>query len=34
MDRDILEGDRNTNYFHAIANHRAKKKKIEDLQSE
>jgi hypothetical protein len=33
-DRDILEGDRNTAYFHAIANHRARKKKIEGLQGD
>jgi hypothetical protein len=32
-DRSILEGDRNTTYFHAIANHRDQKKKIERLQS-
>lgn len=25
-DRDILEGDRNTTYFQAIANHRSRKK--------
>jgi hypothetical protein len=25
-DRNILEGDRNTAYFHAIANHWARKK--------
>jgi hypothetical protein len=33
-DRFILEGDRNTAYFHAIANHRARKKRIERLQRE
>jgi hypothetical protein len=33
-DRDILEGDRNTAYFYAIANHRARKKKIEGMQGE
>jgi hypothetical protein len=31
-DRIILEGDRNTAYFHAIANHRNRKKKIECLK--
>jgi hypothetical protein len=30
-DRDILEGDRNTSYFMAIANHRARKKRIDSL---
>jgi hypothetical protein len=31
-DRNILEGDRNTAYFHALANHRARKKKIAGLE--
>jgi hypothetical protein len=26
-DRDLLEGDRNTSYFQAIANYRSRKKK-------
>jgi hypothetical protein len=30
-DRNILEGDRNTAYFHAVANQRNMKKKIEHL---
>jgi hypothetical protein len=29
-----LEGDRNTSYFHDVANYRARKKRIEELQSE
>jgi hypothetical protein len=33
-DWNILQGDRNTTYFHTIANHRARKKKIEGLQGE
>jgi hypothetical protein len=33
MDRDILEGDRNTSYFHVVANHRCRKKRIETLNS-
>jgi hypothetical protein len=32
-DKDILEGDRNTTYFHAPASHRCRKKKIETLNS-
>jgi plasmid maintenance system killer protein len=32
-DRDILEGDRNTTYFHALANYRSKKKRIDFLES-
>jgi hypothetical protein len=31
-DRDILEGDRNTTYFHAIANQRSRKKYIDYLE--
>lgn len=31
-DRDLLEGDRNTTYFQAIANHRSRKKRIDCLQ--
>jgi hypothetical protein len=31
-DRNILEGDRNTAYFHAVANHRNRKKRIDCLQ--
>jgi hypothetical protein len=31
-DRIILEGDRNTTYFHAIANQRMRKKRIECLK--
>jgi hypothetical protein len=27
-----MEGDRNTTYFHALANHRARRKKIVALQ--
>jgi hypothetical protein len=27
-DRNVLEGDRNTAYFHAVANHRNRKKKV------
>jgi hypothetical protein len=30
-DRVILEGDRNTSYFMAMANHRARKKRIDNL---
>jgi hypothetical protein len=33
-DRNILEGDRNTTYFYAVANQRARKKRIEGLQSD
>jgi hypothetical protein len=33
-DRNILEGDRNTAYFHAVVNQRARKKKIEGLLGE
>jgi hypothetical protein len=32
-DRDILEGDRNTAYFHAMANYRSRKKCIDYLES-
>jgi hypothetical protein len=32
-DRDLLEGDRNTAYFHAVANYRSRKKHIEYLES-
>lgn len=32
-DRDILEGDRNTTYFHAVANYRSRKKRIDFLES-
>jgi plasmid maintenance system killer protein len=31
-DRDILEGDRNTAYFHAMANYRNRKKRIDFLK--
>ena len=31
-DMNLLEGDRNTAYFQAIANHRSRKKKIECLE--
>jgi hypothetical protein len=31
-DRVILEGDRNASYFMALANHRARKKRIDNLQ--
>jgi hypothetical protein len=31
-DRNILEGDRNTAYFQAVANYRSRKKRIECLQ--
>lgn len=31
-DRDLLEGDRNTAYFHAVANYRSRKKRIDCLQ--
>jgi hypothetical protein len=31
-DKQILEGDRNTTYFHAIANHRNRKKRIDRLR--
>jgi hypothetical protein len=31
-DRNILEGDRNTSYFHAIANQRHRKKKIKCIR--
>jgi hypothetical protein len=30
-DRNILLGDRNTTYFHVVANHRCRKKRIESL---
>jgi hypothetical protein len=33
-DRNILEGDKNTTYFQAVANQRSRKKKIECLESE
>jgi hypothetical protein len=33
-DRNILEGDRNTTYFHVVTNKRARKKRIESLQSD
>jgi hypothetical protein len=32
-DRDLLEGDRNTAYFQAIANYRSRKKRVECLES-
>lgn len=32
-DQDILEGDRNTTYFHAVANYRSRKKRIDFLES-
>lgn len=32
-DRDILEGDRNTKYFHAVANQRRRKTFIHSLES-
>jgi hypothetical protein len=31
-DRNILEGDRNTTYFHVVANHRCRKKWINNLK--
>jgi hypothetical protein len=31
-DREILEGDRNTAYFHAVANQREKKKRVDVLE--
>jgi hypothetical protein len=31
-DRNVLEGDRNTTYFHAVANQRCSKKRIEYLR--
>jgi len=31
-DRNILEGDRNTAYFHAVANQRSRKKRVEVLE--
>jgi hypothetical protein len=31
-DRNVLEGDRNTAYFHAVANQRCSKKRIEYLR--
>jgi hypothetical protein len=33
-EKDILEGDRNTSYFHAVANQRRRKKKIAVFQGE
>jgi len=33
-DRNVKEGDRNTSYFHALANQRARKKRISMLESE
>jgi hypothetical protein len=30
-DRNVLEGDRNTAYFHAVANHRNRKKESADF---
>jgi hypothetical protein len=31
-DRNILERDRNTTYFHVVVNHRCRKKRIESLK--
>lgn len=31
-ERNLLEGDRNTAYFHAVANYRSRKKRIEYLE--
>jgi hypothetical protein len=31
-DRNVLKGDRNTTYFHAVANQRCRKKRIESLR--
>jgi len=33
-DRNVKEGDRNTSYFHALANQRTRKKRISMLESE
>jgi hypothetical protein len=33
-DRNVKEGDRNTSYFHALANQRARKKRISMLETE
>jgi hypothetical protein len=30
-DRNILKGDRSTSYFHVVANHRHRKKRIEGI---
>jgi hypothetical protein len=30
-DKNILDGDRNTSYFHVVTNHRCRKKRIETL---
>jgi hypothetical protein len=34
LEIDILEGDKNTKYFHAVANQRRRKEKIMSLQNE